>query len=150
MTKEREVVKMKKHNVVCGVLIILSVATFIISSILLTNNKYFDIIGRYKPPICVVDLHSFKSDTCEECGKSIQEIGVFYRLGEAYNYEIEDELPRLDFKDYFKSYDDYISIKNEMLVLAPIVLFSFLTFVVTVIIDLVLFVKNKKKGDVSK
>lgn len=148
--KERKVVKMKKHNIVCGVLTVLSLVTFIISSILLTSNKYFDIIGRYKPPICVVDLHSFKSDTCEECGKSIQEVGVLYRLGESYNYEIEDELPRLDFKNYFKSYDGYISIKNEILILAPVVLLSFLIFVVAIVIDLVLFVKCKKKGDASK
>lgn len=137
---------MKKSKTILLVVNILVICTFLFSMIYLKSNKYYDIIGRYKQPICGFDLHLFSSDLCEECGKKITESGVFYSSQEAYTYDIENKITRLSFKNYFNSFDDYISVRNNLLLVSYVNLLSFISIIALFIFEVKFYIKNKKKG----
>lgn len=96
--------KIKKHDVLAlGILIWLVLS--ITSAIYLRSNKTFEELSLYTSAVCKNDLHAFEGDTCEECGKNITDVGIFFNR----EFEIESKSDTKAFKDYFSSYNEYKS-----------------------------------------
>lgn len=127
MKEEKSIMRIRLHPY--DIVIAIGVVVFLVCAFNLNGNKDYGIMGTYKEPMCIVDLHTFESDTCPECGEPISEVGVFYRSGETYNYEIEDDGFRLHFVDLFETYEGYASVRKELIMWSTILLCSLIVMV---------------------
>lgn len=137
--------KVKKHNILAlGILVWLILS--ITSAIYLRSNKTFEELSLYTSAVCKNDLHAFKSDTCEECGKNITDVGIFFNRELKDESEIDSKSDTKAFKDYFSSYDEYKSSTTSVSFFSILFLVSFIVLIIAVIADIKMQ-KYIKKGE---
>lgn len=87
---------------------IIGLCILLVLNIVLSGSKYYSELTRYGYPICSIDRHRFESDTCEACGKSVENSGVFYSISVVMEDPYSEDYS-LRFKDYYESWDAFKS-----------------------------------------
>lgn len=113
--------------------LILLIATLSLG-VFLRQLPYFDYVTIYSEPYCMNDFTVFTSDTCSKCNSNIRDSG---KIKNAVGSEFRN------FELVFKSYDDYIKVRNS----TRIYCYIDFALLASILIELVIFhfIERKEK-----
>ena len=115
---------------------------FVILIVLLNTNSKFELFVKYSKPYCTEDNTYFNGATCSSCGKDIMQTG-FIKENLAQNNKKAD-LKSKRFSENFKSWKDYTSSQNKVLIMCVFVVLCLLSYIVFTVL---LFKERRKTKD---